>query len=289
MPMLSDYLTATMRLLHDSTNAYWSISELTNYINQARNRLVRDTGCYRVLQVGAISAGQEAYSFNTGGVTGVSVLSSNNLFASTPSVNFTGGGGTGAAATAIMGGTAPNLTISSIVMTASGTGYTSPPAVSFTGAGTATAAAGIIALGTFDILNVTLQWGSVRVPMDYMPYTQFNRNVRGLMQYTQRPTVFSTYGQNTVYLGPVPDQTYIVEWEPPASVTRSSTVWAPEVEKDVESADSPGPKTPLPAVAQAKAVIGLPASVEVDTSVIASPVCGAEGIHLNDAAGSMSG
>lgn len=225
MPMLSDYLTATMRLLHDSTNAYWSISELTNYINQARNRLVRDTGCYRVLQVGAISAGQEAYSFNTGGVTGVSVLSSNNLFASTPSVNFTGGGGTGAAATAIMGGTAPNLTISSIVMTASGTGYTSPPAVSFTGAGTATAAAGIIALGTFDILNVTLQWGSVRVPMDYMPYTQFNRNVRGLMQYTQRPTVFSTYGQNTVYLGPVPDQTYIVEWDtvmlPPALVNQS--------------------------------------------------------------------
>ena len=81
------------------------------------------------------------------------------------------------------------------------------------------------------------------------------------MQYTQRPTVFSTYGQSTVYLGPVPDQSYTVDGAA-ASVTQQHA-WGSEVEKDVESADSPGPKTPLPASAQAKAVIGLPASVEV--------------------------
>ncbi len=51
------------------------------------------------------------------------------------------------------------------------------------------------------------------------------------------------------------------------------------------SADSPLAKAPLPSGAQAKPVIGAPASVEVETSVTVSPVCGADGIHLNEAAG----
>jgi hypothetical protein len=211
VPLLSDYIIQTRRLLHDATGQYWSDAELTDYINTARLRVVSDTGCNRVLQIGAISANVEQYSF--GGVTGVQILTSNNLFATVPGVVFTGGGGAGAAGTAIMAGTAPNLTVQSVTMTSGGTGYTGAPAVSFTGAGTATATAGVLVKNTLDILNATLQWGAVRIPMNYMAYTQLNRDMRGLMQYTQRPVTFSVYGQNAVFLGPVPDQMYIVEWD----------------------------------------------------------------------------
>ena len=232
MPTLATYTLQVRRLLHDATGQYYGTSqdpnELTDYINAARNRLVRDTGCFRVLQIAPITAGQEAYAFNTGGVTGVDVLTSNNLFATVPTVVFTpqaGDIGTGAAGTAIMSGTAPNLTLVSVQMTSPGANYSKAPSVSFTGAGTATATSGIIAFGTFDILNVTLQWGDVRAGLDYRPFTQFNRDLRGLMQYTQRPTTWSKYGQNTIYLGPVPDQEYIVEFDtimlPPALVNQN--------------------------------------------------------------------
>jgi hypothetical protein len=225
VPTLLNYNTQVRRLLHDATGQYWSDSELTDYINTARNRVVADTGCNRILQVGAISNGIEAFNF--GGVTGVQVLTSNNLFATTPSVQFAGGGGTGAAATAVMTGTAPNLTLSSITVTAQGSGYTSAPAVSFTGAGTATASAGVLVSSTLDVLNCTIQWGATRVPLDYMPFTQFNRDVRGLMTYTQRPIVFSMYGQNTAYLGPIPDQMYVAEWDTvvrPADLVNSGDI-----------------------------------------------------------------
>ncbi len=72
-------------------------------------------------------------------------------------------------------------------------------------------------------------------------------------------------------------------------MTRSWTTWAPGVEKDVASADSPWVNRPLPLRAQAKPVIGLLASVEVETSVTGSPVWGADGIHLNDATGGAGG
>jgi len=49
---LSAYITATRRLLHDATGQYWSDSELTDYINQGRNRVAQDTKCLRQLLTG---------------------------------------------------------------------------------------------------------------------------------------------------------------------------------------------------------------------------------------------
>ena len=42
---LSTYITQVRRLLHDVNANFWTDPELTDYINEARNRLVRDTGC----------------------------------------------------------------------------------------------------------------------------------------------------------------------------------------------------------------------------------------------------
>ncbi len=136
-PLLSEYLTQTQRILHDSTGKYWTAGELTDYINLARLKTVADTGCNRILQTVTLSQGTETYNY--------SVL---------------------------------------------------PQGIS-----------------TIDVLNLTLLWGSLRVPMTYMPFTKFNLEMRAWQQFQSRPIAFSVYGNNTVYVGPVPDQIYTSEWD----------------------------------------------------------------------------
>jgi len=64
-----------------------------------------------------------------GAVTGVTVNSTAAQFSSTPTVVFTGGGGTGAAATAVI----EKTVLARVTVTAGGTGYTSAPTISFSG------------------------------------------------------------------------------------------------------------------------------------------------------------
>src|ERR1700686_2682462 len=79
---LSDYLAATRRKLHDASGQFWSDTELQSYINEARVRVVRDTGCYRKLQPLTLNANQEVYTFaedfplgvDTIDVMGISVI-----------------------------------------------------------------------------------------------------------------------------------------------------------------------------------------------------------------------
>ena len=136
-PLLSDYITQVQRLLHDSNQSYWTINELTDYINWARNRVVADTGCNRILQIVTLNAGQETYPW-----------------ASLPS-----------------------------------------------------------GVNTFDVLNLTVIWNSMRVPCNYMTFTEFNLKMRAWKSFQSRPVTFSVYGQNTVYVAPIPDQTYQSEWD----------------------------------------------------------------------------
>lgn len=62
---LAQYITQCRRLLHDANGNFWSDQELTDYINDARNRLVRDTGCLRRLQTSATVTSQETYLFSS--------------------------------------------------------------------------------------------------------------------------------------------------------------------------------------------------------------------------------
>jgi hypothetical protein len=71
------------------------------------------------------------------GVTSISITSPGTGYTSAPTVVFTGGGGTGAAAvTTIVAGT-----VTAITITNPGSGYTSAPTISFTGGATTSAAA----------------------------------------------------------------------------------------------------------------------------------------------------
>ena len=76
-----------------------------------------------------------------GSVTSVNVTNGGEDYTTAPTVALTGGGGTGATATAtITGGV-----VTSVTVTNPGTGYTSAPAVAFTGDGTSAAATAVVA------------------------------------------------------------------------------------------------------------------------------------------------
>ena len=99
-----------------------------------------------------------------GRVTSVTVTSGGSGYTGTPTVAFSGGGGTGAAATAVV----IDGAVTSVIMTSKGTGYTSAPTVSFSG-GSGTGAAAtthvawtvdFVASGYDQIGEVFAVWGT---------------------------------------------------------------------------------------------------------------------------------
>lgn len=85
-----------------------------------------------------------------GRLASVTVTNSGSGYTSAPTVTFSGGGGTGAAGAAtVVGGQVVSVTV-----TSRGSGYTSPPTVSFSGGGGA-GAAGVAALGA-EVVSVTI-------------------------------------------------------------------------------------------------------------------------------------
>lgn len=225
MSALTDYISQVQRLLHDSNAQFWSVAELTDYINEGRRQLVADTGCYRLLQTpGYLSIGVESYTF--GGVTGFNIVSGGSGYNAALGVLITGGGGSGA--TGIPERT--NGVVTSITLTSAGTGYTSAPTVSFFGnvGSGAVATASVLLADTFDLVNMTLYWGASRIVLPYMPWSRFNARMRYWTNYQGRPTVCSVYNNTTVFVQPLPDQAYVVDWDtivvPPALSTATVEV-----------------------------------------------------------------
>jgi len=202
MATLSSYITEVQRLLHDANSVFWSTQELTDYINDARERVARDTGCLRTLQITATPisiTGVPATVWTAGATVTAGQFVFNNIFIYEVTVS------------GVLSSTAPPYPAS---------GYTFPPSTPFTN-GTATLQYSgpaeiipyaTIATGTtLDILNVNVYWGNSRIPLRYLPWSNFNAQLRYWQNYVGRPVCFSVYGQNTIYIGPVPDQAYVVE------------------------------------------------------------------------------
>jgi hypothetical protein len=191
------------RLLHDANAVFWSTSELTDYINEARERVVRDTGCLRTLQITNTplsSTGVVAIPWSNG----LTVTAGQFIFSNIFIYQVTVGG-------VLNSDAAPYPTGSA----------TFPPSTPFTN-GTATlqysSNCEIISLAalpngiqTLDVLNVTLYWGNSRIPLRYLPWSNFNAQLRYWQNYVGRPICFSTYGQGQLYIAPVPDQSYSIE------------------------------------------------------------------------------
>jgi hypothetical protein len=60
---LQTYITQVQRLLHDPTGNFWPVTELTDYINDGRNRIAQDAKCLRQLATSIfLTAGTELYA-----------------------------------------------------------------------------------------------------------------------------------------------------------------------------------------------------------------------------------
>jgi hypothetical protein len=207
--LLSDYEAQVADLLHDPNNVIWSTLQLDRYINEARRQLVMDTGCLRVLQTAYLWAGQESYTF--GQVTGAVINAAGSHYV-TPVVNFTGGGGSGVAATATQSGGAVNA----LVFSSFGGGYTSAPAVTITDVGGGTGAqvvAGVISANTYDVLGVSVVWGTERYALFWAAFSNFSAKLRVWLStaYQRQPECWAVYGNTQFFVGPPPDQPYQFE------------------------------------------------------------------------------
>ena len=212
MPTLSNYLTQVEYLLHDTNNNFWTVDQLTGYINEARSQLVRDTGCLRTVQNTStpIASSNPYLSTNTNTtpatpwVASTAVTAGQYVFSNIYIYQYQTSRTSGTAAPAYPTGT--NIF---------------PPTTTFPD-GTATLLyvqnAEIIpfqalpqGINTVDILNINLYWGNSRIPMRYLPWSDFTSQLRYWQNYIGRPICFSVYGQQQIYIAPVPDQSYYIE------------------------------------------------------------------------------
>ena len=212
MATLQTYLTATQRLLHDANAKYWTLPTITDAVNAACKRVVGDSGCNRQLQTVYISGGLEYYLY--GGVSGALVTTPGSGYTAVPAVTFSAPptGGTTATGKAVL----LNGTVSQIQVTSTGSGYLTAPTCTIAPPGsgvTALATPTIINPKTLDTLNITVAWGTERVILRRQSFTEFQATVRSWTGFTQRPVYCASYGQNGWYIGPIPDQYYLSEWD----------------------------------------------------------------------------
>ena len=168
--LLSQYITEVRRLLHDAAGNFWSDTDLTAYINSARERVVRDTGCLRYIR--QVNFLQNAETFNlsqlpNGYLDSVTVTSGGSGYANAaPTVTVAAPSsalGVNATAQAILDSTGDYVQYISV--TNPGSGYSTAPAITVTGNATATATLANTPARNLDVLNVNIYWGNSRVPL----------------------------------------------------------------------------------------------------------------------------
>ena len=212
-PTLQTYLTQTQRLLHDANFKYWSAQTLTDAINTACFRVANDTQCTRQLQTIYLSGGLETYAY--GSVSGALVVTGGSGYSNATTVTFsapaTVGGVTATGTVVLISGV-----VSQIQVTNGGSGYTAAPTATIadTGGGTgANVTPSILLPQTQDTLSVSCLWGTERIVLGRLAFTGLQASVRSWVGYTQRPCYYASYGQNTWYISPIPDQFYQTEWD----------------------------------------------------------------------------
>ena len=203
---LQTYITQCRRLLYDATGTFWSDTELTDYINEARNRTVVDTSCNRSiasLTLNVVSA--TGTGAGTNQITNVSP---------TPDQTWIGGALIGTGLTGLASSSPLVQAVSGTTLTISGSATAGP--VSFTYYQEAYPYSDITTSSGEPIINVqniTAVWGNVRYALAYKPWTHYNALMRSYVQFQQRPAVWSRQGQNVIWIGPVVDQQYVTEWD----------------------------------------------------------------------------
>ena len=70
-----------------------------------------------------------------------------------------------------------------------------------------------ITTSVIDILGISVYWGNQRYKLLYMPFTEFDAKMRSWQLYQSRPIAYTRMGSLNVYIGPIPDQNYVTDWD----------------------------------------------------------------------------
>jgi hypothetical protein len=225
---LNGYITATQRLLHDPSASYFSLGDLTAYINEARTEIAIAGQCVRALISGSVASCAVAnggsgysnpvvgFSSASGGVGAVATLTTVAGVIQSCTIIAPGSGFDAATATA----TIADVTGSGAVLVPSVPGDNSMvvgqevytfasrnPAAKLT--------AGVNAI--HGVLSISASWGSTRPMLKQRTWTDFQAKWRSWSNgWLNNPIVWSQYGQGsggTVYLAPIPSQPFNMDWD----------------------------------------------------------------------------
>lgn len=206
MATLQTYITTCRRLLHDAVGNFWTDAELTDYINEGRSRVAADTGCSRSLHSITLNV-VTCTGTGSGGstITGVSPA---------PDATWIGSSIMGSGLTGIVSSNPIVQNVNGTTVTIGGTVTAGP--VTFTYYQEAypfTSVPTPAGTSIIDIANITAIWGNSRYALQYKEWSMYNAQMRSYVAFQQRPVMYSVFGQNTVFIGPIVDQAYITEWD----------------------------------------------------------------------------
>lgn len=229
--LLSVYRQSVVDILNDPTNAFYSVTLLNRFINRARSQVSKRAQCVRLLTPG--SASVTSYTVTAGGsgytspptvtvtgpdmiqgpafitATGTAVLTGNAVtsitlgtggsgYVKAPTVTLSGGGGTGATATATLG-----------------THFTTTAGVElYTFAAAATSLANTAVKGIVDILGLSAAYSGTKLTLNECSFTELQAYVRSFSMGQMYPVIWAKYAQGesgSFYLGPVPGDQYAIE------------------------------------------------------------------------------
>jgi len=223
----SVYIPQVQRLLHDPNATYYSVSDLTVYINLARSQIAGDGQCIRVLLP------------STGPINSATVTNGGSGYIGAPAVSITGTG-TGAAAHA----TIFSGSVNAVIIDNPGTGYDKTTVLTLTGGSGsgATAIANLTVNNTVQgqevytfaaanpiaqltagvsqvmgVISVSVSWGSQKPTLQKWAWTDFQAYLRsnntGLQSW---PAIWSSYAQGTngsLFVYPLPSQISQWDWD----------------------------------------------------------------------------
>jgi hypothetical protein len=211
---LATYISQVQQLIHDTAAIDFSTSDLTSFINNARNRVALDFHNVRYLfGNGCLPAGTETLPI-AGGIYGLTIVNGGANYVS-PVIGIGGpatSGGITATATAVVSGGV----ITQVNMTNWGAGYAFVPSVVVTDAGGGTGATLVPMVGLliFDINSISVLWGSQRYTLGWLPFTQFQAFCRANPTLRRQPSVWTTFTeQNLLFVYPIPDQAYLADFD----------------------------------------------------------------------------
>ncbi len=223
--MLAKYLTRTQTLISDPQAQFWSTTALTNYINEARGQIAAEGECIKVLPPStngiasvSVTAGGSGYvsaptvtvdgpgtgavlvaHLTAGAVTSVTVSTAGSGYDNTTTLSFSGGSGSGAAATA-------NINCLNTV--------NDQEVYTFAAANTyAQLTSGVDSI--LFVESVAVSWGALKPVLDQWNWNDLQAKVRAYPITSGQPAIWSQFGQGeggSIYLRPVPTGALQMDW-----------------------------------------------------------------------------